>query len=46
MAAQFKNFLVGTIGFANDAEAVRVRATGLDAYVTPPEYVNKDMGGG
>ena len=43
MAAQFKNFLVSTIGFANDAEAQRVRATGLDGFAALPEYSKEDI---
>ena len=38
MAAAFKNFLVNVIGFANDAEAVQVRATGLDSFDTLADY--------
>ena len=43
MAAAFKAFLLNTIGFANDAEAVRVRATGLDLFATLAEYNKEDV---
>ena len=41
MAAAFKNFLINVIGFANDADAQRVREVGMDSFATMPEY-NKD----
>ena len=43
MAAAFKAFLINTIGFANDAEGTRVRATGLDLFATLAEYNKEDL---
>ena len=43
MAAAFKNFLVNVIGFASDAQATRVRTTGLDSFATLSEYDKDDV---
>ena len=43
MAAAYKNFLVNVIGFGNDAEAVRVRALGLDSFSAMTEYNKEDV---
>ena len=43
MAAAYKNFLVNVIGFGNDAEAVRVRALGLDSFAAMTEYNKEDV---
>ena len=43
MAAAFCNFLTNVIGFNTDAEANRVRTTGLDGFQTLSKYKKEDV---